>query len=99
LHARVPVLVRDHLVQGVAAKVGILLHEACGLNDLERIGRGHEDLCQQLIGIEGDRREELVELVLAVRRARGGLRGRRDWRGLCRPRQRRKSDDGEKCDQ
>jgi hypothetical protein len=49
------------------------------LHDLERVGRGHEHLGEQRIGIEGDRRDELIELTgiellrLLLRRARSGL--------------------------
>jgi len=49
-----------------------------GLHHLERIGRRHQHLRQQRIGIERDRRQQLVELFrLEQRLVRCGRRRRR----------------------
>jgi hypothetical protein len=39
-----------------------LLQPTIRFDDLERIGRGHQDLCEQSVRIKRDRGEELVEL-------------------------------------
>ena len=62
LHARVPVLLVQRRGELVALEALVGLGEAVGLHDLERIGRGHEHLREQRIGIERDRRDKLIEL-------------------------------------
>ena len=58
----------------------MLLHPALRLHDLLGIGGGREDLGDQLVGIQGDRGDELLQL------GRSGLRRLyRGWRdGLVR---------------
>ena len=48
----------------VSLQVGIsgILEPTIRLDDLERIGRGHQDLCEQGVRIKRDRGEQLVEL-------------------------------------
>ena len=82
-HADVPALVLDRSEGGVALEAGIVLRPARRLDHLQRIARRHQGLRQQRIGIEGNRRQQLVEL---LRRERlGGVRcsARRCRRRLC----------------
>ena len=67
LDARVPVLGFERLGERVALELGVgrLLLPARGLDHVERIGRGHEHVGQEIVGIERDRRQELIELLLA----------------------------------
>ena len=39
-----------------------ILQPTISFDDLERISRGHQDLCEQSVRIERDRGEQLVEL-------------------------------------
>ena len=70
LDARVPVLVRDQGDGLVALQPGVRARPARRLDDVERIGRGHQHLRQQRVGIQRDRREHLVELGLRIGAAR-----------------------------
>ncbi len=85
----VPVHLIERRGEGVAPERGVVgvLEPAPGLRDLERIGRGHQDLAQQLIGIKRDRRQQLIDLSGVVDR---GTRLRRSHllrlRGLARRR-------------
>ena len=56
LHARVPVFVlhRAHRIVALQARIGARPARRCG--HLERIGRGHQHLREQRIGIQRDRR-------------------------------------------
>ena len=95
LHARVPILLGESLVELVALQRCIGFGEAVGLHHLERIGRGHQHLREQGVGIERDRRDKRVELALAegLLFGGGGLRaGRRLVRGKSRPREKRRDD-------
>ena len=58
------------------------------LDDLQRIGRRHQDLSQQLVGIECDRRQHLIELRLGVAGRLGALRRRLILRSSRGPRER-----------
>ena len=53
----------------------MLLQPAIGFHDFGRIGRGGEDLRDQRVRVQGDRRDELVQL---FRRRLRGLAGRGD---------------------
>ena len=85
-HADVPGLVGHGGDGGIALRAGIGLLPARGLDDLERIGRGHQHLRQQRVVVERDRRQDLVELG----RRKGLLPGRhrRGCRSLTQSRQR-----------
>ena len=63
--AGIPVLLLERRIQLIASELRIvgILNPARGQVDLERVGRGHQDLGEQRIGIERDRREKLVELL------------------------------------
>ena len=86
LDADVPRLVGNGLHRRVARQRGIGLLPARGLDDFQRIGRGHQHLRQQRVVIERDRRQDLVELG----RRKGLLPGRhrRGCRCLTQSRQR-----------
>jgi hypothetical protein len=72
LDADVPGLLLHRLDGGVALDVRIRLDPARGLNDLQRIGRGHQHLRQQRIRIQRDRRHQRLDL-LGLERRRFGL--------------------------
>jgi len=61
-HARVPGFFLDGLRDRIAFDVGMLLLPARRLHDFQRIGRGHEDLREQRIRIQRDRRDDLFQL-------------------------------------
>ena len=63
LHADVPALVLHRRNGSIALEVGIGLRPARRLNDLQGIGRTHQHLRQKRVGIEGDGRQQLVELL------------------------------------
>ena len=63
LHAVVPGLLLQRFVELSALETGIFLHKARGLNDLEWIGGGHQDLRHQGVGVERDRRHELIDFL------------------------------------
>ena len=80
LHGRIPGLLLHLLRNGVALDLRMLLGPARGLHDLERIGRGHEDLRQQRVRIQRDGCDDLLQLFgLEWRRLRlsRALRGSR----------------------
>jgi hypothetical protein len=54
LDARVPVLLRERLVEVVALEVLVLAPPAVRLDDLERVGRGDQHLDQERVGVERD---------------------------------------------
>src|SRR5690606_7954462 len=54
---------------------GVLLLPARGLDDLDRVGRGHQHLRQQCVVVECDRRDELFELGVGSRPWLGSLLG------------------------
>src|SRR6266850_4143371 len=51
------------LVERVALQVGLLATPAVRLDDLERIRRSDQHLHEERIGVEGDRRHDLIELI------------------------------------
>ena len=76
LHAVVPALLGERSRQCFALEAVVRLRPAVGLHHLEWIGRCDQDLRKERIGIERDRRHQLVELRrLEQRLAR--CRGRR----------------------
>ena len=63
--AFVPSLLVDLVLQRIALEILVLCDPTSRLHDLERIRRGHKDLCQQRVGIEsywGNQRIELFRL-------------------------------------
>jgi hypothetical protein len=72
-HARVPVLLLQGSRKPVPRQVRVRLHPAGGLNDLKGIGNRHQDLCQEIIGIERDGRKHLVQLLLSESRLSAGV--------------------------
>ena len=76
LHAVVPALLGERSRQCFALEAVVRLRPAVGLHHLEWIGRCDQDLRKERVGIERDRRHQLVELRrLEQRLAR--CRGRR----------------------
>ena len=63
LHAQVPVHLVQSVVERVSLKVRVCLHPAVRFRNLIRVGRRYEDLCEQRIGIQRDRRKHLVHLL------------------------------------
>ena len=61
LDARVPGLRLERFVELLPAQLRTFLDPALGLHDLERVGRGHQDLHEKRIGVERDRGHQLVE--------------------------------------
>ena len=91
LDARVPGLALHRVLERGARDLRIGLGPARRHHDLERVGRRHQHLGQQRIGIERDRRDQLLDLFLLERgRGRRGRRRRR-WR-----RRRRLGHDGQR---
>ena len=82
--ARIPGLLLQRRRQYVALKrrVGGSLQPAVRLDNLERVGRGHQDLCNQRIGVERNRCHQPIDL-------RGGERHRAGCRSRLRRRARR----------
>ena len=72
----------------LSLRPGLAFTQRSASHDLERIGRGHQDLREQRVGIQRDRRDELVELLLRERLGARGLRRACGGRG-CRGRGRR----------
>ena len=77
--ARIPGLALHLAFECLALNTGILLRPSRGFDNFERIGRGHQNLAEQRVWIERDRRHELLDLgfrkllvILLIRR-----RGRR----------------------
>jgi hypothetical protein len=64
-HTRVPVLLFQGSRQLVAPQVRVCLYPAGRPNDLQGVGRSHQDLNQKLIRIERDGRQHLVQLLLS----------------------------------
>jgi hypothetical protein len=101
LDAGVPGLLPERRGQLIALEggVGRLLQPSIGFDDFQRIGRGDQDLTDQRVRIERDRRGQLIELFR--RQRRGGLIGRRSLTGrrgrrlVLRRRQRAEQHDGQ----
>ena len=71
LYARVPGLFVDFLCQLFTLEFGMALHPAVGLDNLGGIGGSGENLRNEGVRVQGDRRDELLQLL------RGMLHGRR----------------------
>ena len=81
LDAGVPVPLVDGLLQRIAFKALLILKPTTGLDHVERVGAGHEDLGDQGVRIERDGGHQLFDL-----RHRDGVGG---WLGrLCAERDR-----------
>src|SRR4029450_13669404 len=78
-HAVVPGLLLERLVELVALEIRVGLGEAGGLDDLEGIGRGHEDLRDQRGRIERDGSDELIEILWSPLRFALPLAKRAAW--------------------
>ena len=65
---RVPAIRLGRAHRLVTPEMRIRARQARGLPDFERVGRGHQYLRQQRIGIERDRRQHLVQTGLRKRR-------------------------------
>ena len=64
LHAGIPVLLRCCLGQGRPGETAVLLEPLGGLNELEWICGGNQDLAKQWIGVQGDRSRQAIELLM-----------------------------------
>ena len=90
LDARVPGLLGDGVRERLVLQVRVLRHPLLELDDLERVGGGHERLGEERVGVEGDRCHERVELLrwelrgLLGCRRRGGRRLLRHERRVAR---------------
>ncbi len=73
LHAGIPVVSRRGVGQRGALQPGMGSEEALCLHHLRGVGGGGQDVRQQRVGVERDRRHDLVEL----RRGQNALRGHR----------------------
>src|SRR5262245_51784112 len=88
LHTRVPLLLFQRVLQRLVLQVGIRLRPACSLDDLQRIGRCHQHLSYQRVGIERDGRDELFELLRLELGRRPDSRRARGLRAVLREAQR-----------
>ena len=76
LDAGIPRLLRDRVGQRLVLQARVLREPLLELDDLERVGGRHEDLAEERVRVEGDRRHEGVELFgWKLRRFRRGRRG------------------------
>ena len=68
LDARVPIHRLQSGDERIALERGVarIIEPARRLDDLQREGRGHENLRHQLIGVERDRREHLIQFLLSI---------------------------------
>ena len=64
LHAGVPGLVLQGTPQGPTGEAGVRFDPAGRLDDLQGIGRGHQDLGQEGVRVQGHGREDAVQLLL-----------------------------------
>src|SRR6266849_3080169 len=71
LHTRVPGLFVDFLCQFFTLEIGMTLNPTVRLDNLRGIGGGGENLRNEGVRVQGDRRDELLQLL------RGMLHGRR----------------------
>src|SRR6185437_9463378 len=83
LEGIVPALLVDLLLQPIALQILVVLDEAVGFHDLERIGRSRQHVGEQRVGIERNRRDQRFELFRFQQGlVRLGWRRRRRRRGL-----------------
>ena len=59
----VPGLLRDRVGERLVLQVLVLREPLLELHDLERIGGRDEHLGQERVGVEGDRRDQRLELI------------------------------------
>ena len=64
LDARIPGLFFELLGQNIPRALFVAFRPAISLDHLKGVGRGHEDLGNQIVRIEGDRRQQLGQLFL-----------------------------------
>ena len=76
LHARIPGLTRSLVHCGFASLVSVRFGPARSLNHFKRIGRRHQDLTEQRIGIERDGRQQRIKLLIGKYGRLGALPGR-----------------------
>ncbi len=69
-HAGIPSLPHEGVVERAAGEPRVFAHEAGRLHDVQREGRRHEHLREELVRIQRDGREQRVELLLGERRIR-----------------------------
>src|ERR1700722_5660943 len=69
LHTGIPGLRVDFFAELFALKIAMLLQPPVCFHNLIGIGRRCEDLCHQRIGIQCDRRDELLQLFRRLRRS------------------------------
>ena len=62
LDARIPLLLLHRVLERLTGDLGVLARPARRLDHLQRIGRRHQDLRQQIVRIECDRRHQLLDL-------------------------------------
>ena len=78
LHAGIPSLLLDFFLEAIAVNILALHDPAFSLNDLERIGRCHQNLGQQCVWVERNRRHQRIKLLgfqeLLVRSLGRGIR-------------------------
>ena len=78
LHAGVPILLLHGVLEFVPLEPGVVLDPARRLDDLDGVGRRHQDLGEQRIRVERNRRHQLLKFfgargfVIGTRRTRGG---------------------------
>src|SRR5580704_1443615 len=70
LHARIPRLFVDFFGQLFTLEVGMTLHPAVCLDNLGRIRGRRENLGNQGVGVQGDRRDQLLDLLGSELRGR-----------------------------
>src|SRR2546428_6830574 len=79
--AGVPAILCNRLHRLVAFKAGIGPGPTRGLDDLERIGRGHQNLRQERVRVQRYRRQHLIEFLLRKRTPTGSHFGQCRRRG------------------
>ncbi|MNP12695.1 hypothetical protein D3C76_1049420 [compost metagenome] len=82
LYARVPRLLRDLFDCIIARRLGVGLGPGDSFAHLSRVSGGHQYLSQQRVGVQRNRRQHLVQLLLREHRGLGRDRvGLRGWVG------------------
>ena len=78
--ARIPVLLLGRCPLCLFLEVLVVVHPALGPHHFERIGRCHQNVRQQRIRVQRDRRHQRIELGRLQRRLLRSRRGRAAWR-------------------
>ena len=68
---RIPGHLCHGIFQCLAGDIGVSLDKARRLDHFQRIGRGHQDLGQQVIRVKRDRCQQLIKVLLRERLGRG----------------------------